>query len=285
MEANSPEWWAQRVWGLLSAVRRQSPLVQCITNFVSMDLMTNTLLSVGASPAMLHTLEEIPQLHPPRPRVLPQCRHTLRRWQLAMKLVADVAIRSEKPWVLDPVAAGASGFRLKACLELVELKPALIRGNGSEIIALSKASVQPSKGRSGLTGPWSGQVRKTSEQNCSLVRPDWSLVRPGPENQRANSARWSGSGFPDRSQSGRFEKPANTCARWSGPSFPERPDRDRSDRSDPDQVLRTGLTGPSQVGPENQRALVCSLVLRVFRTSLTDLGLAGPIRTKFSGPT
>ena len=43
--------------------------------------------------------------------------------------------------MLDPVAAGGTGFRLKACLELVELRPTVIRGNGSEIIALSKASL------------------------------------------------------------------------------------------------------------------------------------------------
>ena len=30
-----------------------NPLVQCITNFVSMDIMANSLLSAGASPAMV----------------------------------------------------------------------------------------------------------------------------------------------------------------------------------------------------------------------------------------
>ncbi|KAJ6702243.1 hypothetical protein OIU74_013402 [Salix koriyanagi] len=55
------------------------------------------------------------------------------------------ATKAEKPRVLDPVAAGASGFRLKACLELMGLRPSVIRGNGSEIIALSKASVGVTK--------------------------------------------------------------------------------------------------------------------------------------------
>lgn len=62
-----------------------------------------------------------------------------------MKSAAELAIQLGKPWVLDPVAAGASSFRLKACLELVQLKPTVIRGNGSEIIALFKASVGPTK--------------------------------------------------------------------------------------------------------------------------------------------
>lgn len=40
-------------WNKLRAAK---PLVQCITNFVSMDIMANCLLAAGASPAMVsHT--------------------------------------------------------------------------------------------------------------------------------------------------------------------------------------------------------------------------------------
>ena len=38
---------------LLKRLREEKPLVQCITNFVSMDIMANTLLAIGASPAMV----------------------------------------------------------------------------------------------------------------------------------------------------------------------------------------------------------------------------------------
>lgn len=44
---------------LLDAVIQKRPLVQCITNFVSMDLMANVLLAAGASPAMAHSLDEV----------------------------------------------------------------------------------------------------------------------------------------------------------------------------------------------------------------------------------
>lgn len=43
--------------------------------------------------------------------------------------------------MLDPVAAGASGFRLSACLELLKMRPTVIRGNGSEIMSLFKGSL------------------------------------------------------------------------------------------------------------------------------------------------
>jgi hydroxyethylthiazole kinase len=41
-------------WRLLEKLRADCPLVQCITNYVSMDIMANTLLAIGASPAMVH---------------------------------------------------------------------------------------------------------------------------------------------------------------------------------------------------------------------------------------
>lgn len=37
----------------VAKMREVNPLVQCITNFVSMDIMANVLLAAGASPAMV----------------------------------------------------------------------------------------------------------------------------------------------------------------------------------------------------------------------------------------
>ncbi|KAJ0034913.1 hypothetical protein Pint_25259 [Pistacia integerrima] len=145
-QQQEPMEWAPIAWAHLSAVRNQSPLIQCITNYVSMDLVANTLLSAGASPAMLHSVEEIPDFTPHIHALYINVGTLSPDWLPAMKVAAELASKSGKPWVLDPVAAGASGFRLKACLELVGLKPTIIRGNASEIIALSNASVGPTKG-------------------------------------------------------------------------------------------------------------------------------------------
>lgn len=146
MESNSTKnaeasQWTQKAWTHLSQVRQQSPLIQCITNFVSMDLTANTLLAAGASPAMLHSIHEIPEFTPQARALYVNIGTLTADWLPAMKTASALAMNSGKPWVLDPVAVGASGFRLKACLELVQHKPTVIRGNGSEIIALSEASV------------------------------------------------------------------------------------------------------------------------------------------------
>lgn len=48
-----PEVTSDTVWELWKRMQAAQPLVQCITNYVSMDLMANTLLAAGASPAMV----------------------------------------------------------------------------------------------------------------------------------------------------------------------------------------------------------------------------------------
>lgn len=45
-----------------------------------------------------------------------------------------------KPWVLDPVGAGATRLRTNTATDLVvSYKPTVIRGNPSEIMALAKS--------------------------------------------------------------------------------------------------------------------------------------------------
>ena len=43
---------------LLTKIRDKGPLVWNFSNFVSMDIAANALLSIGASPAMAHAKEE-----------------------------------------------------------------------------------------------------------------------------------------------------------------------------------------------------------------------------------
>ncbi|KAL9659179.1 hypothetical protein QQ045_011076 [Rhodiola kirilowii] len=132
---------SSETWARLKKVRAESPLIQCITNFVSMDLMANVLLSAGASPAMLHSVTEIPDFTPVVQAVCVNVGTLTDDWLPSMIAAAKIATKMGKPWVLDPVAAGASEFRLRACLELVEMRPSVIRGNASEIVALSEAAV------------------------------------------------------------------------------------------------------------------------------------------------
>jgi len=142
MDSNETQ-WGSKAWHLLSLLRAKSPLIQCITNFVSMDIVANTLLSAGASPAMLHAVQELPDFTPRAAALCVNVGTLSPSWLPAMKAAAEICNTLRTPWVLDPVAVSASAFRFEACQELLLLRPTVVRGNASEIIALSLASAEP----------------------------------------------------------------------------------------------------------------------------------------------
>lgn len=127
------------VWSMWCAVRERAPLVQCITNFVSMDLMANTLLAAGASPAMAHALDEVEDFVGVADALLVNISNLSSDWNAAKKLAAKRAVSLGKPWVLDPVGCGATPCRTASCLSLLDLGPSVVRGNASEILALAGA--------------------------------------------------------------------------------------------------------------------------------------------------
>lgn len=127
-------------WSLLHSVRSARPLVHCITNFVSMDIMANTLLAAGASPAMVHSLEEVEAFSTLTSALLIHVGTLTPAWVQSMTVAARTANSMEKPWVLDPVGCGATPYRTQVCRDLLTLGPWVVRGNASEILALSGAA-------------------------------------------------------------------------------------------------------------------------------------------------
>eukprot|EP00873_Tetraselmis_striata_P039348 jgi/Tetstr1/459612/TSEL_004975.t1 len=121
-------------------VKAQRPLVQCITNFVSMDLLANTLLAAGASPAMVHCCDEVEEFTAISSGLLINVGTLSSTWVAAMKLAITKANSTKIPWVLDPVGAGATAYRTKACVDILSMRPTVVRGNGSEIMALAGAA-------------------------------------------------------------------------------------------------------------------------------------------------
>ncbi|SEJ66098.1 hydroxyethylthiazole kinase [Achromobacter sp. NFACC18-2] len=122
---------------LLAAVRRDAPLVQCLTNYVSMNYAANAVLAIGASPAMVHAEEEAPEFARIAGALVINIGTLSSPWLQSMLLTAQAAKAAGTPWVLDPVAHHATAFRRDAIERLLDLEPAIIRGNASEIIALA----------------------------------------------------------------------------------------------------------------------------------------------------
>ena len=122
---------------LLDQLRHESPLVQCITNYVAMNFAANTLLAAGASPAMVHAPEEAGEFASIAGALTINIGTLSSQWLEGMLVAAGAANQSGRPWVLDPVAHFATAYRRKAMEELLALQPAVIRGNASEIMALA----------------------------------------------------------------------------------------------------------------------------------------------------
>jgi hydroxyethylthiazole kinase len=57
-----------------------------------------------------------------------------------MEEAAKAAVGAGRPWVLDPVAVGATAFCRDLGARLLALSPTILRGNASEILALSGAA-------------------------------------------------------------------------------------------------------------------------------------------------
>ncbi|SNX68834.1 hydroxyethylthiazole kinase [Cereibacter ovatus] len=126
----------------LATMRRTAPLVQCITNFVAMNVMANVLLAAGASPAMVHDPEEAAEFAAIAQALTINIGTPDPRWVEGMLAAAEGAARAGVPWVLDPVAVGATAFRRDIGARLLALRPGVIRGNASEILALAGAAAR-----------------------------------------------------------------------------------------------------------------------------------------------
>ena len=123
---------------LLDGVRASRPLVQVITNLVSMDIAANVLLAAGAAPAMVHAPQESPEFIRKVAALVINTGTLTQAGAEAME-VATIAARTHGvPWVLDPVGVGGTKFRDETILRLLRHRPAIIRGNSSEIIALAR---------------------------------------------------------------------------------------------------------------------------------------------------
>ncbi|MBW4022171.1 MAG: hydroxyethylthiazole kinase [Proteobacteria bacterium] len=118
-------------------LRARRPLVQCLTNVVSANFVANALLAVGASPAMVDNPQEAAGFAGFADAVLINLGTPTEAQVASMRLAAEAADGADKPWVLDPVAAGALPWRGGIAVKLLSYYPAIIRGNASEIIGLA----------------------------------------------------------------------------------------------------------------------------------------------------
>ena len=122
----------------IERVYATSPLVHSITNYVVMNVTANALLAAHASPLMAHAPEELDDLTDIDSALVLNIGTLDAPWLESMELAGKLMRTKGKPVVLDPVGAGASRLRTEASLRLLDMvRPQIVRGNASEIMALA----------------------------------------------------------------------------------------------------------------------------------------------------
>ena len=151
---------------ILHAIRscRRKPLIQ-LYSFASpsSSLICASLNAVGASPLMSACAEEIPsalavsscvvfstaQITPLTSDLILKAASLLSSSSLRGTDGSTSSERRTIPFVLDPVGAGLSALRLETCRKLVQLQPAIIKGNAAEIAALCNTRTEQQRGIDG----------------------------------------------------------------------------------------------------------------------------------------
>ena len=127
-------------------IRKNAPLVHNITNYVVMNTTANALLALGASPVMAHALPEVEEMAGIAGALVINIGTLSDAWIEAMFKAAKTAKARQIPIVIDPVGAGATQYRTRTARQLIQASaPSIIRGNGSEIMALCQQD-QKTKG-------------------------------------------------------------------------------------------------------------------------------------------
>ncbi len=124
-----------KIESTLLQIKKKKPLILCLTNFVTMDFMANSLLALGASPVMSCDEREIEELVKIAQAVNLNIGTLDSQFIERCKKAADAAKSYRKALILDPVGAGASSLRTSTSRNLLPFAD-IVRGNASEIMSL-----------------------------------------------------------------------------------------------------------------------------------------------------
>lgn len=126
----------------LENVRSTTPLVHCITNYVTVNDCANALIACGGSPIMSDEPADVEDITSICGGLVLNIGTLNERSIEAMRVAGRRAAELGHAIVLDPVGAGASALRTDTAAELMDALPiAVVRGNMSEIKAVSGAAV------------------------------------------------------------------------------------------------------------------------------------------------
>ncbi|MGI6226533.1 MAG: hydroxyethylthiazole kinase [Peptococcales bacterium] len=123
-----------KIADVINDVREKAPLVQAITNYVTINDCANILLSFGASPAMCEAEVEVEEFVNLISSLYINTGTFTEEQERAALLATQKASELGKPIILDPVACGAISRKAVFTKELLKKSQvSVIKGNVGEI--------------------------------------------------------------------------------------------------------------------------------------------------------
>ena len=151
----------KRAWEIFRQVQEKRPLVQCITNFVTVNDCANIILAAGGSPSMAHDIREAAEAVTMAQGLV--CNLGAIGDTDAMEAAGKEANRRGIPVIFDPVAAGGTSLRREEAARLMRaVHFSVIRGNASEILFLAGE-------QSSGSGVDAGMFDEITEENLSAA--------------------------------------------------------------------------------------------------------------------
>src|SRR5450830_1176193 len=114
---------------ILQNVKEKTPLVHCITNYVTVNDCANILLACGCSPIMADDMGEVQEITSICNSLYINIGTLNERTIRSMLTAGKKANELSRPVVLDPVGAGASSLRTSTTFDLLkQVDFSVIRG-------------------------------------------------------------------------------------------------------------------------------------------------------------
>jgi hydroxyethylthiazole kinase len=130
-----------KIYEVLERVRKISPLVHHITNWVTISDCANIVKLFGGSPVMAHAPEEAADMASISDAVVINMGTLNNNTVDAMKQAVAAANKKGIPVIVDAVGVGATKYRNEKIKELLQYKAAVIKGNSSEIAKVAGINV------------------------------------------------------------------------------------------------------------------------------------------------
>lgn len=154
----------------LEQVKAKTPLVEAITNYVTINDCANILLSLGASPAMCESADEAYDFSKLASSVYINIGSLTKEQELAMLQAVKAAEEVAIPVVLDPVGCAAIPRRIGFINKLRSFgKIDVVKGNLGEIKSLAGVKAK-------VRGVDSIDEGDDAEEVCVKLAKDWNCI-------------------------------------------------------------------------------------------------------------